>query len=314
MQKVARAQSAADAAKAVETAKTAVKVKAAEAQKAERGIKAAETAQKRAEAQVKYYERQIATARSEAQADKARAAHAKALLVMVEATTTAGAIKAAVAGKKAAASEAVTALKTAEAASVAAIAASRTAAREVEPISVFVSRRAGRIYIRQARQPVVDFPIAVKDPGKPIGTHIFTAMRSSDADTRLVWNAVAVESPSLPEQKPTVVGKGRHQKVVQPLPYSDTEIRNSALAALERIEIPQPVLDRVLPYVQVGSSLLISDLPPSIETGPSTDFVVLTKGEAEAVASIQKFVAEQREKQREERSDRRRRSRDDDDD
>jgi len=48
-------------------------------------------------------------------------------------------------------------------------------------------------------------------------------------------------------------------------------------AALDRIDMPQEVLDRLAGMVTPGSSLIVSDNPLSSETGKYTDFIVLTR-------------------------------------
>jgi len=51
---------------------------------------------------------------------------------------------------------------------------------------------------------------------------------------------------------------------------------DKANAALERIEIPQDVVDRISELLTPGSSLIVSDYGISHETGRDTDFIVLT--------------------------------------
>ena len=76
-------------------------------------------------------------------------------------------------------------------------------------------------------------------------------------------------------------------------PTSRDSLR-SARAALDRVEIPPAVLARIMPTLQPGSTLIISDLGKSIETGPGTDIVVQTRGEAEPARSTPNFVARKR--------------------
>ena len=52
-----------------------------------------------------------------------------------------------------------------------------------------------------------------------------------------------------------------------------------AKAGLDRITIPQDVVERFSEAVLPGASLIISDEGASIETGKDTDFVVLMSGE-----------------------------------
>jgi hypothetical protein len=58
-----------------------------------------------------------------------------------------------------------------------AAAALKATARGLEPVSVFVSRKTQRLYVRQRFQPVFDIPITLQDPDRPIGTHVFTALK-----------------------------------------------------------------------------------------------------------------------------------------
>ncbi len=51
---------------------------------------------------------------------------------------------------------------------------------------------------------------------------------------------------------------------------------NRASAALDRIEIPQDVVDRVSELLTPASSVIISDYGISHETGKNTDFIVVT--------------------------------------
>ena len=50
----------------------------------------------------------------------------------------------------------------------------------------------------------------------------------------------------------------------------------NASTALDRIEIPQDVVERVSELLSPGSSLTISDYGLSRETGNDTDFIVVT--------------------------------------
>jgi hypothetical protein len=52
---------------------------------------------------------------------------------------------------------------------------------------------------------------------------------------------------------------------------------DKAKAALDRIEIPQDVVERISGLLTPGSSLVISDYGISDETGKDTDFIVLTR-------------------------------------
>jgi hypothetical protein len=144
----------------------------------------------------------------------------------------------------------------AEAARIAATAAARQAAREGEPVSVLISRKTQRLYVRQAFEPILESPVTIVDADRPIGTHVFTAMDRTGGDTGLRWSVVSLES-------------GRSQAGAESV---------SAKTALDRIVIPQDVLDRIA-GIAPRSSLVITDEALSSETGKGTDFVVLLSGE-----------------------------------
>jgi hypothetical protein len=58
-----------------------------------------------------------------------------------------------------------------------------------------------------------------------------------------------------------------------------TADRVGAMAALDRIAIPQEVLDRITGMASPRSSLIISDEELSTETGKNTEFVVVLNDE-----------------------------------
>ena len=89
----------------------------------------------------------------------------------------------------------------------------------------------------------IEVPVTIRDPGKRIGTHVFTAMAKTDAGLR--WTAVTIDEG------------------------------DSARSALDRITIPKDVLDRIAPTALPRSSIIISDEPLSAETNYRTEFVAV---------------------------------------
>ena len=59
---------------------------------------------------------------------------------------------------------------------VSAVEASREAARMMSPVSILISRKTQRLYVRQSFQPVLESPITIHDGDHPIGTHIYTVL------------------------------------------------------------------------------------------------------------------------------------------
>ena len=55
----------------------------------------------------------------------------------------------------------------------------------------------------------------------------------------------------------------------------ETKTASTAAEALDRIELPKEAVDRISELLTPGSSLIVSDLGNSYETGQGTEFVVL---------------------------------------
>jgi lipoprotein-anchoring transpeptidase ErfK/SrfK len=158
-----------------------------------------------------------------------------------------------------------------------AIASSKEIERRRSPVSIFVSRKDGKLYVRQAMQPLFEMPIALRNPEQPIGTHVFTAMELQDGAMR--WTSVSIPS-GFPREFSSSDRNGKRGRVlarsettgtVAQLPPSD------AAGALDRFDLPQEALDRLAPLLVAGSSLIVSDNGIGGETGRYTDFIVLTR-------------------------------------
>jgi lipoprotein-anchoring transpeptidase ErfK/SrfK len=143
-------------------------------------------------------------------------------------------------------------------------------------VSMFVSRKLGKLYVRKGNDPVFDMPVTISHPEQPIGTYLFTAGRADDSG-KLHWMVqnVASGKANVDPPKKVVGRRGGRQEVVEApaAPVSPT----SASEALDRIQIPQEALDRIAPLVTPGASLIVSDLGMSGETGKDTDFIILAR-------------------------------------
>jgi hypothetical protein len=181
-----------------------------------------------------------------------------------------------------AAREAATAAETAQAA---AIEAARQVARESEPISVLISRKTQRLYVRQNFEPIFESPVTILDADRPIGTHIFTAVERRNGESYMRWNVVSLDGGLLPGA--VVAPKGRagglDGRDVAPV-LSEPVIAKSAL---DRIVIPHDVLDRIA-GIAPRSSLIVTDEAPSSETGKGTDFIVILSGEPQGGLKIRR--------------------------
>jgi L,D-transpeptidase catalytic domain len=252
---------AAAAAKAEETAAKADQARLAavtanrESTLAIATVRKTEALKTRAEAELAAAERAIASASSPEAKERAESAKQKVTARITELEAQLAAAKTDLQPK----ADAVTATRDAAVAAdrerVAAADAARKAKRELEPVSVFISRKNQRLYVRQGFQPILEVPVTFKDADRPIGTYVFTAMDRSGPHVR--WSMVALVSEK--DAGPSEVDRAK--------------------SALDRITIPQESIDLITEKVSPRSALIISDEPLSQETGSSTEFIVTLSGE-----------------------------------
>jgi len=158
----------------------------------------------------------------------------------------------------------------------AAIKAARDAERKTFPVSIFVSLKSQMIYVRQGHEAIIEMPIAIADPSRPIGTHVFTAVDYQEGAEDLRWTAVSMARRPW-NQVAQLKEKSKRRDDVQAEPYlTDAAI---ALDVLDRVTIPAEIREQFSASFWPGSSLIVSDEGLSKETGNSTDFIVLISGE-----------------------------------
>jgi lipoprotein-anchoring transpeptidase ErfK/SrfK len=141
-------------------------------------------------------------------------------------------------------------------------------------ITIFVSRKLSKLFVRQGFTPVFDVPVTIQNAAEPTGTHVFTAMDFKNDGTAVRWTVVSIPEKSSHREKSSPTSRKGHasQAIHAALPTPD-----KASAALNRIEIPQDAVERIAQLLTPGSSLIISDHGISDETGADTDFIVLTR-------------------------------------
>ena len=238
-------------------------------------MRAAENLKLRAEAQLAVAETALGSAGSAEARQQAEDARAKAAVGISELQWQWAVAKAELQPKLDTLAAAREAALAAEKAQAAADEAARLVAHELEPVSVLISRKTQLLYVRQAFEPVLESPVTILEPDRPIGTHVFTAMERTDSDNNMRWSAVSLNDRRRGGAADAQGrGRGGSGHDVEPmLPDPD-----DAKAALDRIVIPQDVLDRIA-GIAVGSSLIVTDEALNSETGKGTDFVVLLSGQ-----------------------------------
>lgn len=150
--------------------------------------------------------------------------------------------------------------------------AARIAERATEPVSVFVSRKDHKVYVRQGFEPVFEADVDIADGQNPLGTHVFTAMNAPGANNALEWVSTTVASAA-PEVERPRPGKAQ----LQASGPATALLPATAANALSRVKFSETAMQKISEKVWTGASLIISDYGISHETGKGTDFVILTR-------------------------------------
>ena len=150
------------------------------------------------------------------------------------------------------------------------------------PISIFISRKEKKIYVRQDFAPLFQAPVTIADPDRPFGTLAFTALDFAGADrTTLRWNVVVfpAEPPPPPKRKTErEMRDGKYTKrYVEEREQPDLSPPQTPAQALARIAIPQAALDYISQLIVPGSTLIVSDHGLGDETGEGTNFIVVLR-------------------------------------
>jgi hypothetical protein len=251
----ALAREAAEAVKAADEAKKAATTAARETASLTGSLRKLERLKRNADAELARADKAVAAAKTDEAKAKAEERKQKAAAKAAEVGAQLDAAKEGAKSKPDAAAAAKDAAKEAETRKAAATKAANEAKLALEPVSVYISRATQKLYVRRnTHKPApdgggevfdrsIEVPVTIRDPDRRIGTHVFTAMAREGAGLR--WNAVTIDNG------------------------------DDAQDALDRIAIPQDVLDRIAPTALPRSSIIVSDEPLSAETNYRTEFVAV---------------------------------------
>lgn len=151
--------------------------------------------------------------------------------------------------------------------------AEKEAIQRLAPISVLISKRDHKIYVRQGLAPLFDAPATIRDPERPLGTHLFIATGVKEGGSALNWTVLTLPDAGGVDPQ----DQSRHRRRwVQAEPAVVSHLGPSSPAeALERVEIAQDVRDRIAERLWAGGSIIVSDRPVSNETSAvGTDLTV----------------------------------------
>jgi len=243
-----------EAAKAADEAKKAAASAARDVASLAATLRKLEWVKHRADAELAFADKALAAAKTDQAKARAEELKQKAAANVAEAGRQLDRATADAKAKPDAAVAAKDAAKAAETKKAAAAKAASEAKLALEPVSVYISRATRKLYVRRnTHKPwpdggevfdaTIEAPVTIRNPDKPIGTHVFTAMARNDPGLR--WTAVTIDNG------------------------------DDAKDALDRITIPKDVLDRVAPTALPRSSIIVSDEPLSRETNYRTEFVAV---------------------------------------
>jgi len=250
----ALAREAAEAAKMADEAKKAAAKAPRETASLTASLRKLKLLKTRADAELALANKALAAAKTDEAKARAEERRQKATSRIAEAGTQLDTATADAKSKVDTDAAAKDAAKAAETKKVATAKAANEAKLALEPVSIFISRATQKLYVRRnthKRWPdggevfdaTIEVPVTIRNPDKPIGTHVFTAMARNDAGLR--WTAVTIDEG------------------------------DDAKDALDRITIPQDLLDRIAPTALPRSSIIVSDEPLSRETNYRTEFVAV---------------------------------------
>ena len=128
------------------------------------------------------------------------------------------------------------------------------------PVSVLISLKTKRIYVRQGLEPIMEGEISIENPEQPLGTHVYTALGYDKEGSKVHWNVVSLPK-SNPEFSYISAYNDEYEERYLKRPQSHSDL-GEAFSALERIQVPQEIQQRVSEFVWPGSSLIITDEEP----------------------------------------------------
>ena len=145
------------------------------------------------------------------------------------------------------------------------------------PISVLVSKADGKIAVRHGFRQIFEAPATVRDPDRPLGTHVYTAVALQEDGSTMRWQAISVPASGQSVANARKVSRASRSEAEPPFQVASGPT-SSATEALDRIELPQETVDRISQIVSPGTSLIVTDHGTNREMrGVGTDFIVLTR-------------------------------------
>jgi hypothetical protein len=143
-------------------------------------------------------------------------------------------------------------------------------------IAVFVSKKDGKLYVRQNFAPLFDAPVTIAASDRPLGTHVFTAQTDKDDANLLHWSVVSMPAVArYAARQDDDERASRRRKTTGAIEVKPTPHPDSAAEALDRLTIPADAMARINEALSTGGSIIVSDQGINGgETGEGTDFII----------------------------------------
>lgn len=144
-------------------------------------------------------------------------------------------------------------------------------------ISVFISRKDSKLYVRQNFAPLFEMPVTIAASERPLGTHVFTAEVDKTDSNALHWSVVSLPAAVRAAARGDYGHLARRQRGAAVIPVAAKPVitPDSPAEALDRITIPADAMAKINEMLTTGGSIIVSDQGINQgETGEGTDFIV----------------------------------------
>ena len=150
------------------------------------------------------------------------------------------------------------------------------------PISVFFSRKEGKVFVRQNFAPIYQAAATFDPAPVPLGTHVFT-LRPSPAGEPRRWLVASIATLPMMEEPvddimidPVLLPRRGRHAIFQPA-ASSPAASAAAREALARVHLSDESRDIIAAGIGPGASIIVSDLGLGSETGKGTEFIVQSR-------------------------------------
>jgi hypothetical protein len=149
------------------------------------------------------------------------------------------------------------------------------AAKSSGQIAVLISKKDGKLYVRQNFAPLFEVPVTFLRSDRPLGTHIFTAQADKDDANLLHWSVLSMPIIAPDARLEDDERVSRRRRTTGAIEVKPAPLPNSAAEAMDRLTIPTDAMTRINETLSTGASIIVSDQGINGgETGIGTDFIV----------------------------------------